>query len=103
MPQRKKLPGLPSWEPWKPAEWDIPDAAAIQALQRGDATPDQQRHALQYIVNALAATYDDPFRPGVDGSRSTDYACGRRFVGLSIVKLANINLSAFKKAPGEQP
>jgi len=103
MAARKKVAGFPSWEPWRPAEWDIPDAAAIQALQRGDATKDQQQRALKFIVNTLAATYDGSFRPGPDGDRVTAFAEGKRHVGTQIVKLANINLSAFKKGPSEQP
>jgi hypothetical protein len=103
MPQRKKPHGLPAWEPWKPAEWTIEDAGAIQALQRGDASADQQQRALKYIVNVLAATYDGSFRPGPDGDRVTAFAEGKRHVGLSIVKLCNLSLSAFKKQPGEQP
>lgn len=103
MPQRKKAADAPQWEPWKPSGWDIPDAAAIQALQRGEATPDQQRRALTFIVNALAGTYDGSFRPGPDGDRVTAFAEGKRSVGLQIVKLANLSLSAFKTAPGEKP
>lgn len=99
----KKLPGAPSWDPWKPADWAVQDAAAIQALQRGDATPEQQRHALTFIVNTIAATYDGSFRPGPDGDRVTAFAEGKRFVGNQIVKLANLNLSAFKSKPSEQP
>jgi hypothetical protein len=98
----RKVPGAPSWEPWKPASWELPDAAAVQALQRGDATPDQQRHALKYIVNTLAGTYDGSFRPGPDGERVTAFAEGKRFVGLQIVKLANLALGRFKDKPSEQ-
>jgi hypothetical protein len=103
MPRRKALPGLPAWEPWKPSDWDLPDAAAIQALQRGDASADQQKRALKFIVNTLAGTYDGSFRPGPDGERVTSFAEGKRHVGLQLVKLANINLPAFRKTPGEQP
>jgi hypothetical protein len=102
MPQRRKTAGLPTWEPWKPSEWEIADAAAIQALGRGTASEEQQKRALQFIVNTLAGTYDGSFRPGPDGERVTSFAEGKRHVGLQLVKLANINLSAFKKQPGEQ-
>jgi hypothetical protein len=102
MPPRK-VPGAPKLEPWKPAEWTVRDAGAIQALQRGDATPDQQQHALKFIVHTLAATYDGSFRSGPDGDRVTAFAEGKRHVGLAIVKLANIALGKFKSTPGEQP
>lgn len=98
----RKVPGAPSLDPWKPAEWAIEDAGAIQALQRGDASADQQQRALKFIVNTLAATYDGSFRPGPDGDRVTAFAEGKRHVGLAIVKLCNLSLGAFKKQPGEQ-
>lgn len=98
----RKVPGAPVLEPWKPSPWDLPDAAAIQALQRGDADADQQRRALTFIVNTLAATYDCSFRTGVDGDRVSAFAEGKRFVGLQIVKLCNLSLSALRKQPGEQ-
>lgn len=102
MPQRKKTAGLPRWEPWKPADWELPDAAAIQALERGDATADQQKRALMFIVNKLAGTYEGSFRPGVDGPQVTAFAEGKRHVGSQIVKLTRLNLAAFKDAAGEQ-
>ena len=102
MPPRKKPADAPQWEPWKPSAWNLPDAAAIQALQRGDATADQQQRALKFIVNTLAGTYDGSFRPGPDGERVTAFAEGRRHVGLQIVKLANLALGAFKDKPSEQ-
>lgn len=102
MPPRK-VPGATKLEPWLPSSWEIPDAAAIQALQRGDASSEQQRHALTFIVNTLAATYDVSFRTGVDGDRVTAFAEGKRWVGLQIVKLCNLSLATLRKQPGEQP
>jgi len=98
----RKVPGAPILEPWKPSAWELPDAAAIQALQRGDATPEQQRHALTFIVNTLAATYDCSFRTGDDGDRVSAFAEGKRWVGLQVVKLANLSLGKFKSSPSEQ-
>ena len=89
--------------PWLPPQWEIADAAAIQALRRGDATQDQQRRALDYIVQNLCGAYDMDWRPGgVEGARDSDFAAGRRFVGLQIVKLNNLALSKFKSEPSEQ-
>jgi hypothetical protein len=35
-----------------------------------------------FIINQIAGTYDQPFRPGgIDAQRATDFACGRMFVG----------------------
>lgn len=99
---RKKLPGVPTWEPWQAPKWEIPDAAAVQALARGKASSDQQQRALKFIVETVAGTYDDSFRPGPDGQRLTDYAAGKRHVGLQLIKLIAVNLGAFKDKPSEQ-
>jgi hypothetical protein len=87
--------------PWEPVKWENSDAAAVQALYRGDATADQQRRALTWILETAAATYDMSFRPGgLDGARASDFAEGRRFVGNQIRKLIVLNLSAFKEPNG---
>lgn len=83
--------------PWKPAPYMIADATAMQALQAGTATAEQQKRALRWIVHGAAATYDISFRPGAeDGRRNTDFAEGRRWVGLQIVKLLNAKLGAMR-------
>ena len=85
----------PDASPWKPPAWEPPDVSAIQALNRGDATPDQQKRALDFIVR-LAGTYDLSYRP--DSDRDTAFAEGKRFVGLQIVKFLHLNLSAIRQA-----
>lgn len=72
-------------QPWDPPVLDTDELRALKALAAGKASEGQQVVALAVIVNKLAATYDLPFRPGVDGSRATDFACGRMFVGQRIV------------------
>lgn len=74
----------------KPQPWDPPDLApdelrAFRALAAGKASEGQQRLALDVIVHKFAGTYDLPFRPGIDGARATDFACGKIFVGQRIV------------------
>lgn len=75
--------------------WDVVTAASIQALQRGEATPEQQRGALTWIINQAAATYNVTFDP--DSDRATAFAEGKRFVGLQLVKLCAMNTRAFTK------
>ena len=82
--------------PWKPAKWELADAGALQALMRGDASKDQQMRALKWVIETAAGAYDMSFRPG-DSSRETDFAEGRRFVGLQIVKLVKMNLSELRR------
>lgn len=87
--------GLPKSDPWRPPDWELADAAALQALARGDASPEQQQRGVAFVVNQLCGTYDLSYRP--TSSRDTDFAEGKRFVGLQIVKLLKLNLSRFKK------
>lgn len=63
------------------------DAWALRALQRGEASPEQQQRALDYIINHVCGTYDLPYRPG--SARDTDVALGKQRVGQDIVWLLN--------------
>lgn len=78
-----------------PPEWTIEEAGAIQALARGEAQPHQQKIALAYIINKACRTYDLSYTP--EGDRGTCVNEGRRFAGLHIVHLVNINLNIVKR------
>ena len=79
--------------PWKPPAYENADVAAIQALAKGTATPDQQKRAIDWIINKGCATYDFPYRPGgMEGDRDTCIAIGRMFVGQQIVKLLKLKI-----------
>ena len=58
-------------------DWDIPTASAIQALIRGEATFEQQRSAMNWIINQACGTYNTSFSEL--GDRETSFAEGRRF------------------------
>ena len=77
-----------------PAPYEIKEAAAIQALAQGTATADQQRWALEWIVNSACGTYDSEYR---SNDREHAYVSGKRNVGLQIVKLTKLNLGKLKK------
>lgn len=105
-----KKPEVP--EAHTPADYDVADAAALQALGRGEASPEQQRRALRWIIEGAANTYDLSYRPQDTGAMA--FSEGRRFVGLQMVKLLKFNLGALREAkaardgkpapaPGEQP
>lgn len=100
--QPKAKPPKPApRSPWMPPPWTKADAYALQALARGEASPDMQRRALEWIIQQAAATYDEPYRPGgVEGERDTTLSLGRAFVGRQIVKLLNLNLA---KIPNDDP
>lgn len=70
---------------WSPVPYGAKEVRLIQALNRGDATPQQQQDALKYIIEVVAGAYDMSFRP--ESERDTCFAEGRRFVGLQLIKL----------------
>lgn len=82
-------------QPWMPAEWEPADVSAVQALNRGDASPDAQRRALKWIIERVAMTYDQSFVPGQPDV--TQFIEGKRSVGNQIVKLLKLDLAAIKK------
>lgn len=81
--------------PYLRCEWDIPTISAVQALNRGEATPEQQKQFLAWLVNEAAATYGQSYQ--LDSDRATAFAEGRRFVGLQIVKLSVLSTNALLK------
>lgn len=89
------MPRSSKHEPWLPAAYTDRDVGAIQALARGDADEAAQKHVLRYIVETLCSCYDMSFRPESD--RATAFAEGRRFVGLQIVKMMKLDVSALRK------
>ncbi len=93
------MPSPKASAPWMPVKYVKADAAALQAMKRGEATPDQQVRAMEFIVGKISDRNGMSFRPGPDGARETDFAEGKRFVGNQIVKLTNIPLSKIKDSP----
>lgn len=81
-----------------PYDPDGADTAAIKALAAGTADQWQQQRALNWIINSVCGTYDQPFRPGAEGQRDTDFACGKQFVGQQIVKHINM---VFQERPAK--
>lgn len=80
--------------PWKPPEYEIADAAAIQAVAAGTATPDQQKRAVKWIIECGAATYDFHY---FASERDTAFSLGRQFVGQQTVKLIKMRLDLLRK------
>lgn len=85
-------PALPSCDP--------ADAAALQALARGNATTIQQKRAITWIIETAAATYGTSYRKGgPEGDRETVFAEGRRFVGNLIVGALKLKLGQPRREP----
>lgn len=80
----------PKMLPWEPADVDERVVYAIRALRSGEAMEHQQILAwdwLMYLTGAGDGYADMSFRPGADGARATDFAEGKRFVGLQLMKM----------------
>lgn len=67
----------------------------MQRLAAGAASGEEQKIALRWILRCSGVT-DEPYRPGDDGRRETDYALGKATVGRQIAKLARVNLSLLR-------
>lgn len=80
--------------PWASAAWEVADVAAVQALDRGEATADQQRRALKWIVEGACQVGEDAFVPG--HAETTQYLVGRQSAGKQIIKLLKLNLSQLR-------
>lgn len=82
---------------WLPvSDWDLADVTALQAMERGEASPDQQKRGLDWIINKACLTYESTYSPvsAHDGS----FAQGRRFSGLQIIKMLKLNVAAISRA-----
>jgi hypothetical protein len=80
--------------PHIPPPYELADASALQALQRGVATEDQQQRALKWVIEQAAGTYQFNYYPT---DRDTAFALGRGFVGQQVVKLLKVNVSALRR------
>ncbi len=86
--------------PWLPLAPYKHEGAALQALDRGEATPEQQLCAMDYILYTISDRNGMSYRPGgVEGARDSDFAEGRRFVGNTIVNILKTSLSEMKGKP----
>jgi hypothetical protein len=83
---------------WHPADYDVADIRAVQAVTAGAATPEQQKRALDWIVLKAAATYDNGFVAEDAHGRIAAFVDGRQFVGQQIVKLMKLKPEIFEGA-----
>lgn len=78
---------LPADDPRAPATYNKRIVYAVKALVAGNANDEQQKIALNWIINNCCGAYDLEFRAD---DRSSAFAGGKRFVGLQIIKLVNM-------------
>ena len=81
--------------PHVPAVYELADISALQALQCGNASPDQQKRALDWLIKRAALTYEFHYYPERPGD--TAFALGRAFVGQQVVKLLTLNLMSLRR------
>jgi hypothetical protein len=81
------------------SDWELADANALQALEKGEADEHQQKRALSWIIENAAATYQIAWEP--DNERASSFESGRRFVGLKIVGLLKLNLGKLRRIDNE--
>lgn len=75
---------------WFRCEYQEIDSHAIKACLAGDATPDQQKRAMQWIVTN-AGLYDEVnWEP--ENERASSFEAGRRYVAIQIIKLAKLTI-----------
>lgn len=79
------------FELWHPAPYDKADVVAIQAVQAGTASADQQKRALDWIIMRAAITYENGFRPDDPNGRLGANVDGRQYVGQQIIKLLKMD------------
>lgn len=76
------------------APFSIADAFALKAIFAGEATPEQQRAGLLWIVKIGGRLNRMSFQPESD--RATAFCEGRRFVANLVMRLVHTNPEALK-------
>jgi hypothetical protein len=81
-----------------PPDYNDAQTHAVQCLAEGEATKDQQKMALDWIIIHACMTYDEAF--DLDSDRLTNLALGRQFAGKQIVKLMKLRTTGKIKDVG---
>ena len=85
--RKKESQRVPHRDPVEAPDWVEADVQALRAVWRGHATSDQQKRAMEWMINAFG-TYDLSFRRGgPDADRDTIFAEGRRHAGMILVHM----------------
>jgi hypothetical protein len=85
--------------PMAPPLYEVADVSALQALQRGDASENQQKRALDWIIQNACGTYDFHYH---QTDRDTSFSLGRGFVGQQIVKLLKLSTTSLLQAENKR-
>lgn len=90
----KRIDDRAPYAPWPEIR---PIAVAFQALSNGEASPEQQKIALKFLIEEGCRTYDMTWFPGEDGERMSSFASGRRFVGQQLVRQIKLKVGQIKE------
>jgi hypothetical protein len=71
--------------PWQFAEPTLDEARALKAIALGEATAEQQKKALSWIIHRACGSSLDTFAPGEPDVSA--YRQGRRAVGVLITQV----------------
>lgn len=82
-----------------PAPVTLADVQAIQALAKCEATPDQQKRALDWITFSACGLKADPFEPGSPDVSA--YLMGRQSVAKQIAAVLNTDPASIRRANKE--
>lgn len=74
-------------DPHLPPPYDAADMAALKNLRTGEASPEQQKRALYWILAFACAKESQPYVPG--DPIATHVALGKRTVALFITEILN--------------
>ena len=77
---------------WFACESEAGDIGAAKAMLAGEATPEQQKRFMAWLVNNACGYNEAAWEP--DNSHATSFEAGRRYVGIQIIKLTKLDLKA---------
>lgn len=64
------------------------DVWAVKSLSKGEATAEQQKHFLEFLLHRLSGADNQSFVPNdASGGQNTAFLEGRRFVGREVRKI----------------
>ena len=86
--------------PWDRTAVDEFAAGSIKALFRGDATEHQQKKVAEFILTEICGIGDLQYYP--DSVRDSDFAQGKRFVGMELVRVKNMAMPKAKPEPAKR-
>lgn len=88
-----KLKPAPLSKADDPAPFTKAEAAAVKAVYHGAASEHQQKLAMEWVIKAASALPSQSYRAD---SHATAFIEGRRFVGIQITAILELNLATLK-------